>query len=168
MRAVRRAGQANPRRWRGSDLSSAAKEAVARVAIREDLDVFEARWAARRVATGIGFPTRDTEEVVLAVSELATNILKFAPPGVIAIQRIDDPDHGAGLRVTAADSGPPLVDFERVLEGSKRVGVAMEWTGRGLGGGLGAVYRFTDALRCVPAAGGKQMIAERYLRRPRR
>lgn len=138
------------------------------VPIREDLDVFEARWSVRRTAAAIGFAVRDVGELMLVASELATNILKFARPGWIEAERVDSVDHGVGIRITARDSGAPLADFERIIARSVQVGVAMEWTGRGLGGGLGAVYRFTDALRCQPCATGKELAAERYLRRPRR
>jgi len=138
------------------------------VKIREELDVFEARWSVQRIASAVGFSSRDAGELVLVTSELATNILKFAPPGAIAAEQIDSEQHGIGIRITASDSGAPLEDLERILASSSQVGVPREWTGRGLGGGLGAVVRFTDALRCVPSAGGKQMIADRYLRRPRR
>lgn len=141
---------------------------IGSVAIREDLDVFEARWLVRRAATEIGFSARDAGELMLVASELATNILKFAKPGKIEVERIDSPDHGMGIRVTARDAGPPLVDLERIVARSAQVGVAMEWTGRGLGGGLGAVFRLSDAFRCEPCPTGKELVAERYLRRPRR
>lgn len=156
----------------GSDLTMVSRPAgdarATRTLVRDDLDVFEARWAARGVAAAAGFTRREVEELVLAVSELATNIIKFAPPGEIRVERIDDPERGPGIRITARDSGPPFVDFEAVLARSTVVGEPMEWTGRGLGGGLGAVYRFTDSLRCEGCPGGKQLIAERYVRRPRR
>jgi serine/threonine-protein kinase RsbT len=141
---------------------------VGSVPIREDLDVFEARWLVRRAATQIGFSTRDAGELMLVASELATNILKFGPPGRIEAERIESPDHGAGIRITAVDAGPQIPDLDRIVARSVQVGVAMEWTGRGLGGGLGAVFRFADVLRCEPCAIGKQIVAERYLRRPRR
>lgn len=136
--------------------------------VRDDLDVFEARRSARGVAAAAGFSRRVGEELVLAVSELATNIVKFAPEGEIRIERIDDDEHGPGVRITARDSGLPFADFDAVLARSIIVGAPMEWTGRGLGGGLGAVFRFTDILRCEECPGGKQIVAERYLRWPRR
>lgn len=136
--------------------------------VREDLDVFEARRSARGLAATVGFSRHAAEELVLAVSELATNIVKFTPAGEIRIERIDDPEHGPGLRITARDSGPPFADFEAVLARSIVVGAPMEWTGRGLGGGLGAVFRFTDILRCEQGPDGKQIVAERFLRWPRR
>jgi len=140
---------------------------IGSVPIREDLDVFEARWMVRRGATQIGFATRDAGELMLVTSELATNILKFAPPGWIDAERIVSAEQGAGIRIIARDIGAP-VDLERIVARSVQIGVAMEWTGRGLGGGLGAVFRFSDALRCEPCKTGKQIVAERYLRRPRR
>lgn len=148
-------------------MASRMAEPRTSVAIREQLDVFEARWIVQRVATAIGFTGRETGELVLVTSELATNILKFAPPGSIEATRIEDEQHGAGIRIAARDSGAPLEDLEQIVRQSSLVGTPREWTGRGLGGGLGAVVRFTHVLRCLPCPGGKQMVAERYLRRPR-
>jgi anti-sigma regulatory factor (Ser/Thr protein kinase) len=141
---------------------------TASVAIAEDLDVFDARWSVRRVASALGFAARDIDELVVAASELATNILKFSSPGRMLVEGIEHPEHGIGIRITAQDSGAPIGDFEQVLARSTVVGAAMEWTGRGLGGGLGAVYRFTDVLTCAPCEGGKQIVVERYLDRPAR
>lgn len=135
--------------------------------ILEHLDVFEVRRTARAIAAVVGFDRRAGEELVVAVSELATNIVKFACPGEIRIEPIENNEHGPGIRITARDPGPPFADFEAVLARSIVVGAPMEWTGHGLGGGLGAVYRFTDKLRCEPCADGKQIVAERFLRRPR-
>jgi serine/threonine-protein kinase RsbT len=145
-----------------------ARSAGVRVA--DDLDVFEARWSVRKAALAIGFAARDAEELVLAASELATNILKFGSPGRLTVEPLSDPERGAGIRIVAHDSGPPIPDFERVLARSAVVGAAMEWTGRGLGGGLGAVLRFSDRVECVadPGGHGKHIVVERYLRRPRR
>jgi anti-sigma regulatory factor (Ser/Thr protein kinase) len=146
-----------------------ARRRSAGVCIREHLDVFEARWSVQRVAVDVGFSSRDAGELVLVASELATNILKFAPPGEIEAARIENHEHGLGIRITASDCGAPLHDLDRILATSTLVGVAREWTGRGLGGGLGAVVRFTDALICLPGkSGGKQLVADRYLRRLRR
>lgn len=152
-----------------SDAGPPGRRAPVWVTVTEDLDVFEARWSVRRVAAAIGFAQTDTEELVVASSELATNILKFARPGRITVEEIEEPERGPGIRITARDSGPPLEDFDRVVARSSVVGGVMEWTGRGLGGGLGAVSRFSDALRCVPCPGGKEIVAERFVRRrPRR
>ena len=141
---------------------------MANVAVAEDLDVFDARWSVRRVASAIGFSGRDTEELVVAASELATNILKFARPGRILVERIEHPEHGVGIRITAQDQGLPIGDFDQVVARSSVVGEAMEWTGDGLGGGLGAVSRFSDSLRCAARPGGKEIVVERFLQRPGR
>lgn len=139
------------------------------VRVADELDVFEARWSVRRIALTIGFPKRAADELVLVASELATNILKFGRPGSLAAERIDDPEHGAGIRLIAVDSSPPIADFERVLARSALVGAAMEWTGRGLGGGLGAVVRFSDRVQCLAVPGsGKQIVVDRFLVRARR
>jgi len=46
------------------------------VLVREELDVFEARRMARRLALELGFAMQASEELAIAVSELASNIIK--------------------------------------------------------------------------------------------
>lgn len=139
--------------------------------VRESLDVFAARWAVVRLGAAIGFPTIACQELAIAVSELATNILKYGIRGEIHLCRVDDPDAGPGLAIVAEDEGPPLADLEVAIRDGwdDRQRIDPSHLGRrGLGAGLGAVSRLTDRLEYHPGAPIKAFRAVRYLRRPRR
>jgi anti-sigma regulatory factor (Ser/Thr protein kinase) len=145
------------------------------VAIREALDVFLARWTAQRLASAIGFLPASRQEVAIAVSELATNILKYGVRGAIVMRLVDGPEHGPGLELIAEDEGPPLADLATaILDGQSDRGAIdpMTLLGRGgIGAGLGAIIRFTDVFEYRPGGPGgprKAFRAVRYLRRPRR
>jgi anti-sigma regulatory factor (Ser/Thr protein kinase) len=145
------------------------------VTITESLDVFLARWTAQRLASAIGFAPAARQEVAIAVSELATNILKYGVRGAITVRLVDGGELGPGLELVAEDDGPPLADFATaILDGQSDRGAIdpMTLLGRGgIGAGLGAIIRFTDVFEYRP--GGttgprKAFRAVRYLRRPRR
>jgi len=146
-----------------------------RVAINESFDVFVARWAAWRLADGIGFPVVSSREIVIVVSELATNILKYGVRGEIAMDRVEDAPEGVGLRLVAADDGPPLADLELALRdgyGDRGpIDPAAQLRRGGIGAGLGAVQRLSDVFEYRPRGPGqarKSFHVIRYLRRPRR
>jgi anti-sigma regulatory factor (Ser/Thr protein kinase) len=144
------------------------------VAITESLDVFLARWTAQRLASAIGFAPAARQEIAIAVSELATNILKYGVRGAIAVRLVDG-EQGPGLELIAEDDGPPLADLATaILDGQSDRGAIdpMTLLGRGgIGAGLGAIIRFTDVFEYRPAGTDgprKAFRAVRYLRRPRR
>src|SRR4051794_17768120 len=49
------------------------------------------------------------------VSELGTNILKFAGKGTVSLTRIRDRGHDA-IRVVAEDTGPGIRDVDRAMQ----------------------------------------------------
>ena len=140
-----------------------------RARVAEALDVFAARWAAQRLATAIGFPSAARLEIAIVVSEMATNILKYGVRGDIVMHRIDD-GLGAGIELIALDQGPPLADLEMAIQDgcgdAGPIDPAHQLGRGGIGGGLGAIIRFTDTFEY--RASPKSFRAVRYLRRPRR
>lgn len=106
------------------------------VAVAGKADVLVAGRRARRVAGEVGFEDAAIEEVALAVHELASNIVKHAGEGAIALDPVADGDC-RGVEVRAHDSGPGIADVDRaVVDGYSTAG--------GLGGGLGTVLRLMD------------------------
>lgn len=137
--------------------------------------VFAPRRAARELATSLGFDRRAATELAIAVSELASNIVKYGVRGSITVEPTDDPERGIGVRIVAADEGPPFCDFATALQdGCDDRGPLDPRTflmRHGIGAGLGAVKRFTDTITLEPASAGKQIVVVRYLKRsgaPRR
>ena len=59
--------------------------------VAEWADVAIARRATRHMAASIGFTTVATERIVLAVSELATNLVRHAWSGEIILAVIERP-----------------------------------------------------------------------------
>lgn len=148
-----------------------APEPPRRVAVRDPLDVFLARWAVLRLAREIGFSTTAGHELAIVVSELCTNILKYGVRGEIELARIEDPGAGAGVTIVATDEGPPLASLEAAMRDG--------WGDRGpldpailrrggIGAGLGAVQRLTDRFEYLPDGARKAFRVTRFLHRPRR
>jgi anti-sigma regulatory factor (Ser/Thr protein kinase) len=140
------------------------------VAVTCDLHVFTARRAARPFARSLAFGDIEREELVIVVSELASNIVKYGVRGQIALEVLSDPKRGAGVRVTAEDVGPAIVDLDTALKdghgGEGRIDAAAMAGRKGLGGGLGAIVRFTDSFHYEAIEGGKRITVIRYRNRP--
>jgi serine/threonine-protein kinase RsbT len=107
------------------------------------------------LATALGFTPVDTERVVLAVSELATNLVRYAVQGALVLTPLARAQ-GPGLRVESCDAGPGIADLSRALEdGFSSAG--------GLGHGLPAVQRLMDEVTITTAPGGTRIVAHIWL-----
>ena len=105
---------------------------------------------AARYAERAGFRGRHLWEIAIAVSELVTNVLKYAGTGRVILCRIDQPRRGVELIVE--DEGPGIQDIESALIDGFSEGRMLGVEGfkrppRGLGAGLGAVKRLMDEIR---------------------
>jgi anti-sigma regulatory factor (Ser/Thr protein kinase) len=138
--------------------------------IDHEVDIFAARREARELATELGFDRRTATELAIVVSELGSNIIKYGVRGGVTVDAIEDPDRGVGVRIVAADHGPPFRDFTTALkDGCDDRGPLNPDTflkRHGIGAGLGAVTRFSDSVTLEPAADGKRIVVVRYLTRP--
>ncbi|MBZ0232593.1 MAG: ATP-binding protein [Deltaproteobacteria bacterium] len=154
-----------------SGTGEADRDRSRRVAVRDPLDVFVARWAVLRLAREIGFSTTAGHELAIVVSELSTNILKYGVRGEIELRRVEDHAAGVGITIVAHDEGPPLASLEAAMRDG--------WGDRGpidpailrrggIGAGLGAVERLTDRFEYLPDGARKAFRVTRFLHRPRR
>ena len=81
---------------------------------------------------------------------------------------------GRGMVLRAKDSGPPFHDVTMAIQDGcddrGPLDPAKLFKRRGIGGGLGAVIRFTDSFRCETAedGSGKTVYVIRYSNRPKR
>jgi len=119
-------------------------------------DVSAARSSARAMALGIGFTAIASEEVALAVSELASNLVKHASGGTIALLPLD-----VGMQIESHDEGSGIKDIDQALtDGFSTAG--------SLGFGLGTVNRLMDEFeissRCSRANSGTDVICRRFVR----
>jgi serine/threonine-protein kinase RsbT len=117
-------------------------------------DVEAARRAARALATTLGFDAADTERVVLAVSELATNLLRYAVRGEVVLGPVEGDN--PGLRVESRDAGPGIADLDAAMrDGSS--------TGDGLGSGLAGVRRLMDEMTITTTPNGTKIVVHKWL-----
>lgn len=117
------------------------------ITVRHDSDVAVARLAAKALAGQLGFDRTAGEEIALAVIELASNVVKYAPGGQLTLTPLEQASR-VGLEVLSQDSGPGLPDVERALTNGFS-------TSGSRGVGLGAVNRLMDEfdIRSQPRRG---------------
>lgn len=95
------------------------------VTVEVEADLNQARLASRQICQDVGLQGFAAQKLVTAVSELARNIVKYAPPGEITLEH--DPQ-ARKVRVTATDRGRGIEGLEQILSGAYR-----SKTGMGLG-----------------------------------
>jgi anti-sigma regulatory factor (Ser/Thr protein kinase) len=144
----------------------AAAAGASVVAINTDVDVLRARYAVRQHAERLRFESRHVVELLIVVSELSTNIVKYGVRGKITVDEVNDAQRGRGLRLVASDIGPPFHDIAMALQDGFGDRGPLDpdrpYPRRGIGAGLGAVVRFTDSFECRQHEGGKDIIVVRY------
>jgi anti-sigma regulatory factor (Ser/Thr protein kinase)/serine/threonine protein phosphatase PrpC len=120
-------------------------------------DVAVARQATTALAAAIGFVGKDCEEIALAVSELATNLVKHAHGGTLMLTALVE-ERRVGLQITSHDGGPGIADVGQALtDGFSTVG--------SLGYGLGTVNRMMDTMDITSQPGqGTRIVCRRWVR----
>ncbi|HZR98281.1 MAG TPA: ATP-binding protein [Chloroflexota bacterium] len=126
-----------------------------RLPVRGAADAERARREARTLAARQGFDAADAERVALAVSELATNLVRYARQGEILLGAVDGA-RGRGIEVESRDAGPGIGDVARALEDGYT-------TGGGLGSGLPGVRRLMDDFEISSAPSGTRVLARKWL-----
>jgi anti-sigma regulatory factor (Ser/Thr protein kinase) len=130
---------------------------TAQIFVGEALDCAVAQQTARRLTLELGFATVHSEEIVLAVAELASNVVRHAGRGTLIFRPLDRGGR-VGIEVEADDSGPGMKDIERAFaDGYSSAG--------GLGYGLGTVNRLMDELEVTSTAAlGTRVLCRRWVR----
>lgn len=106
------------------------------ISIAHPSDIATVRRYGQRMAQDAGFDDVRSGQVAIVISEAATNILKHAGEGRIAISPVFSGD-AAGVEVLALDKGPGIANLGQSL----RDGVSSAGTA---GTGLGAMRRLAD------------------------
>jgi anti-sigma regulatory factor (Ser/Thr protein kinase) len=136
------------------------------------LDVTTARRAVKSLALELGFSSRESTELAIVASELGSNIIKYGRHGSLRASGIAPSDpNGKGISITARDFGPQFRDLQTALQDGCDDQGPLDplqlLSRKGIGGGLGAVLRLTHTFAVRPLPDGKEIVVERYLKRPR-
>ena len=107
-----------------------------RLPIADSFDVTRATLQARRCAMAAGMNETKVALLVTAVSELTTNVLKYAGKGEVVIGAVEDDKH-TGITVRVTDRGPGIADIATAMKDHHS-------TGGTLGLGLPGVRRMMD------------------------
>ncbi|MBF0528853.1 MAG: anti-sigma regulatory factor [Deltaproteobacteria bacterium] len=122
----------------------------------EPSDNAQAVVTARRLAAQAGFSATLQFLIATAVSELATNIIRYAGRGEITLRVIIN-DHRTGLEVVALDAGPGIENIEQAMQEHFS-------SGHSLGLGLPSVKRIMDEFTITSTPGQGTMIVARKWR----
>ncbi len=128
------------------------------IPVRTDLDIVSARVEGRNLAKELGFGTIDQARIATAISELARNVVLYAPEGRVTVRTIVSDDGGRGIEVICEDNGPGIADVELVM----RDGYS---TGSGLGMGLPGTKRLMDEFEIETRLGvGTRVAVRKWLK----
>jgi anti-sigma regulatory factor (Ser/Thr protein kinase) len=123
--------------------------------VRDASEIGEARRAALGLAHRKGLSQDIEARIAIVATELATNLLKHANEGFVAINEFVDAD-GSGIELLALDKGPGITDVARCLvDGFSTAGSP--------GSGLGAVTRVSDSYAIYSRPGIGTAVMARFL-----
>jgi len=127
------------------------------VEILHPSNVGAARLGASALAESIGFDPAVCEEIALAMTELATNLIKHTQGGKLTLTPLADGGR-IGLEIESHDSGPGIADVEQAL--------ADRFSTAGTRGtGLGAVNRLMDELDITSGRGqATRIVCRKWVR----
>ncbi len=114
------------------------------------------RSAAVALAHRLGFPATRADQVVLAVTEAATNLHKHARDGAVLLRAGPD---DTGIELVTIDSGPGVPDVGAALRDGHS-------TAGSLGIGLGAISRLADFCDMYSAPGYGTALVARFEKVP--
>ena len=126
------------------------------ISVHDESDVGRVVFKTQRFAREIGFNKVDEARLATIASELATNIVRYADRGQIALRWLVSPLEG--LAIESTDHGPGIENVELALEDHQTT------TRNSLGLGLPGVKRMADAFEIESIPGrGLRVLATRWL-----
>jgi serine/threonine-protein kinase RsbT len=88
------------------------------------------------------FGRRDINRLKIVLSELGTNILKYAVKGKIIMSLVKRVDSSIGMKIEAIDKGPGIFMLDKAMKDNYS-------TGKSLGLGLPGIKRLSDEFQIV-------------------
>jgi serine/threonine-protein kinase RsbT len=127
------------------------------IPVKTDLDIVSARVEGRNLAKEMGFGTIDQARIATAISELARNVILYAPEGRVTVKAIVSDDGGQGIEVVCEDDGPGIANVELVMQDGYS-------TSSGLGMGLPGTKRLMDEFKIETKLGvGTKVTVRKWL-----
>ncbi len=114
------------------------------VTVADDTDVLLVTQRVQALATMVGFSKPAAAALGTALSEVGTNIVRYAERGTVRMW-VQEQDHRPGILIEAVDEGPGIPDVDQALTDGYT-------TGGTLGGGLGGAKRLVDRFDIDSAA----------------
>ena len=125
------------------------------VELCEASDTAQAVYSTRRLTARMGFSEANQFLIATAVSELATNIVRYAGKGEVTIRTLYDSGR-EGIEVTARDQGPGIADIDEAMKEHFS-------SGNSLGLGLPSVKRIMDEFTIDSKKGrGTTIVARKW------
>ncbi len=121
------------------------------VAVTDLSQVGEARRTSAGLAAQAGLSETERGTLALLVTELATNLARYAQAGVLAMRCIGAPEQG-GVEVLSLDKGPGIRDLGRAMSDGYS-------SGGSAGEGLGAVQRMAGEFDVTTSDSGTVLLA---------
>jgi anti-sigma regulatory factor (Ser/Thr protein kinase) len=134
-----------------------ARDALA-FALEDASHVSATRMGVQAMANNLGFSETAAGRAAIAVTEVATNLLRHGGGGTIAARAMSC-NEALGIEVLAVDSGRGMADFSA----SAVDGVS---TGDTPGNGLGAMQRQSDELEVYTRPGAGTVVRMAFWNRP--
>lgn len=107
------------------------------LSISEPEDNYHAIFEAKTISKKAGFKEVDQTLIATVVSELSTNIIRYAVKGNIELEVIST-SNKIGIKITATDKGPGIKNIEKAMKDNYTT------TKDSLGMGLSSIKRIMD------------------------
>lgn len=126
--------------------------------IRYESSVGEARRAAQTLAAALGFVPQACDEIALAMTELATNLIKHAGGGSLTLTPLAEGGR-VGLEIQSRDTGRGIANVELAL------GDRFSTAAGSRGTGLGSINRLMDEFDIASQRGrGTDIVCRKWRR----
>jgi len=128
------------------------------VTIKDQSDINVAKKISKEMITLLEFEKKASEEILIVVSELATNLLKYPKKGQLRFTTLKE-NGRSGIQIESLDDGPGIKISDKTEE---RITI-----GGSLGYGLGTINRMMDEFVILPEQkekSGAHIICKRWVR----
>jgi len=128
----------------------------ASISVTDTVGVEDARRLVRSFCLDVGMSRLRAEELVLATSEIATNLVRHSTEGGTITCRLLS--HNRGVEVESLDSGPGIPDIDEAMKAGFSTSER-----RSLGSGLSSARDLVDEFEIQSAPGATRIRMRKWL-----